>query len=155
MPRRCRKKTKSVILGQCEKTGNNDPIKFDGIQKAWRWHDGCFLFRVQKCRENLIQNCAVRNRVKCCICMLFLLLGAFICQSEEPVAVDKVFTVLHERPRAGVRDPLVFIRRNLGTRESCNASFSVGAAYVRFRDRDPFCERREAGIIGLKAVFSF
>jgi len=87
--------------------------------------------------------------------MAFLVAANMVCPAEEPIAVDKVFSVIHEQPHATTRDPLLFVRRNIGTREHSTASFSLRADYTRFRHEDQFCDRRETGILGLKAVFSF
>jgi hypothetical protein len=89
------------------------------------------------------------------VCTAILLIAGVAARAEEPVTVDKVFTVIHERPRATMRDPLLFVRRNIGTRERSCAWFSVRADYSQFRYRDQFCERRDAGVIGLKAVINF
>jgi len=87
--------------------------------------------------------------------MAFLVAANMVCPAEEPIAVDKVFSVIHEQPHAATRDPLLFVRRNIGTRGHSTAWFSLRADYTKFRHEDQFCDRRDVGIIGLKAVFSF
>ena len=81
-------------------------------------------------------------------------MAALASRGGEPVAVEKVFVVIHEQPHR-MPDPFLFVSQNIGTRDHSNTWFSVRADYSRFPYCDQFCQRRDAGVIGLKAVFSF
>ena len=110
---------------------------------------------MQRSRKFFSKYCPLRNWVGAGIFSALLLLGASLSHAEETVAVEKVFVVIHEMPHVGMRNPLLFVNQNIGTREHSNAWFSVRADYSQFPYQDEFCQRCDAGVIGLKAVFSF
>lgn len=95
------------------------------------------------------------NRLQICASLFLLAATPGIQAADQAANEKKTVLVIQEIPKPTRRDPLLFLRKDLGKHNDSDTLFSVRADYSEFAFDDNFTRRQELCVVGLRASFDF